>query len=220
MADFFLLALPILTAAFGGMICERAGVMNIALEGLMIIGAATAAAAHVLLETRTGFSIPLALIFSVLAGGLFSLIHAFASIAMKADQFISGMGINFLCGGLSVFICQILFRMDRSMSYTAGFKPLFFGIHPGVLITAAALAFCWFMLYKCPCRNRYIAVLISGFLSGLAGACIVLSFGAQFTVNTINGKGFIALAVVYIGRRFIFAGVQNKRSLDGANDCR
>ena len=111
---------PILIAAIGGMICERAGVVNIALEGLMSFGAMTAAITHVYLEHKTGFSIPLALFFAALSGGLFSLIHAFASVTLNADQVISGTGINLLANGLNVFICQLLFHMDRSLSYMHG----------------------------------------------------------------------------------------------------
>jgi simple sugar transport system permease protein len=213
---------PILIAAIGGMICERAGIVNIALEGLMSIGAMTAAITHVLLETRIGFSIPLSLFFASIAGCLFSLIHAFASVTIKADQVISGTGINLLSNGLTVFICQLVFRMDRSMSYRMGMLPGFLGIYPTVWIALSILALVWFILYKHPAglrlraagenpyaldaagvnviKIRYIAILISGLLAGLAGACVVLTQDIQFTVNTINGKGFIALAAVSFGR--------------------
>jgi len=213
---------PILIAAAGGMICERAGVVNIALEGLMSIGAMTAAVTHVLLETKTGLSIPLALVFASIAGGLFSLIHAFASVTLKADQIISGTGINLLSNGLTIFICQLVFRMDRSMNYKMGMRSGIFGIYPTIWIALFILVVTWFILYKRPeglrlraagehpqalaasgvnvIRIRYIAVIISGILAGLAGACIVLTQDIQFTVNTINGKGFIALAAVSFGR--------------------
>jgi len=213
---------PILIAAIGGLICERAGVVNIALEGLMAIGAMTAAITHVLLETQIGFSVPLALAFASIAGGLFSVIHAFASVTLKADQIISGTGINLLSNGLTIFICQLVFRMDRSMNYRMGMRSGIFGIYPTIWIALFILAVTWFVLYKRPAglrlraagehpqalaaagvnviRIRYIAVIISGILAGLAGACIVLTQDIQFTVNTINGKGFIALAAVSFGR--------------------
>ncbi|MCL2765045.1 MAG: ABC transporter permease [Treponema sp.] len=213
---------PILIAAIGGMICERAGVVNIALEGLMSIGAMTAAITHVLLETRIGFSIPLALLLAALGGGLFSSIHAFASVTLRADQVISGTGINLLSNGLTVFICQLVFRMDRSMSYRMGMQTDFTGLYPTIWIALVILAASAFILYKRPfglrlraageypqalaaagvnvVRIKYIAVIISGLLAGLAGACVVLTQDIQFTVNTINGKGFIALAAVSFGR--------------------
>jgi len=213
---------PILIAAIGGMICERAGVVNIALEGLMSIGAMTAAIMHVLLESKIGFSIPLALVCAALAGGLFSVIHAFASVTLKADQVISGTGINLLSSGLTIFVCQLVFRMDRSLNYKMGMLSDSFGIYPTIWIALSILAITWFVLYKRPVglrlraagehpqalaaagvnviRIRYIAVIVSGLLAGLAGACIVLTQDIQFTVNTINGRGFIALAAVSFGR--------------------
>jgi simple sugar transport system permease protein len=112
--------------------------------------------------------------------------------------------------------------MDRSMSYKMGMRTGLFGIYPTIWIALIILALSWFVLYKRPeglrlraagenpqaleaagvnvSRIRYIAVLISGFLAGLAGACVVLTQDIQFTVNTINGKGFIALAAVSFGR--------------------
>jgi simple sugar transport system permease protein len=218
----FMIVSPILIAAIGGMICERSGVVNIALEGLMTMGVMSAAVCHVLLEMKIGFSIPLALLLAAAVGGLFSLIHAFASITLRANQIISGTGLNLLANGIAMFVCQLLFRMDRSLNYRMGMKASLFGIYPTILIALAILALTWFILYKRSwglrlraagehpqalasagvnvIRIRYIAVLISGILAGLAGACIVLTQDIQFTVSTINGKGFIALAAVSFGR--------------------
>jgi len=221
-ASTFMIVAPILIAAIGGMICERSGVVNIALEGLMSLGAMTAAIIHVILETRTGLSIPLALLLAAVTGGLFSLIHAFASITLKADQVVSGTGINLLANGLTVFVCQLVFRMDRSMNYRMGMRSGLFGLYPTIWIALIILVVSWFMLYKRPwglrlraagehpqalasagvnvIKLRYTAVIISGLLAGLAGGCIVLTQDIQFTVSTINGKGFIALAAVSFGR--------------------
>jgi simple sugar transport system permease protein len=205
------------------MICERSGVVNVGLEGLMLVGAMTAAIIHVLLETRIGFSLPLALFFAALAGCLFSLIHAFASVSLKADQIISGIGINLLSVGLTVFVCQLVFRMDRTPNYRLGMQIGPLGVYPTIWLALVILALSWFMLYKRPWGLRlraagehpqaavsagvnvrilrYTAVLISGLLAGLAGACLVLTQDIQFTANAINGKGFIALAAVSFGRR-------------------
>ena len=236
----FMIVSPILIAAIGGMICERAGVVNIALEGLMALGAMSAAVCHVLLESRIGFSIPLALLLAALTGGLFSLIHAFASITLRADQIISGTGINLLANGVTVFVCQLLFRMDRSQNYRMGMRSSLFGIYPTVWIALAILALSWFMLYKRPwglrlraagehpqalasagvnvIKIRYIAVIISGLLAGLAGGCIVLTQDIQFTVSTINGKGFIGLAAVSFGR-WVPLGVLGSSFLFGVSSA-
>jgi len=236
----FMIVSPILIAAIGGMICERSGVVNIALEGLMALGAMTAAVCHVLMESQIGFSVPLSLLLAAIVGGLFSLIHAFASITLRADQIISGTGINLLSNGVTVFVCQLLFRMDRSQNYRMGMRSGLFGIYPTVWIALAILALSWFILYKRPWglrlraagehpqalasagvnvkKIRYIAVLVSGLLAGLAGGCIVLTQDIQFTVSTINGKGFIALAAVSFGR-WVPLGVLGSSFLFGVSSA-
>jgi simple sugar transport system permease protein len=182
----------------------------------------TAATSHVFLESSFPFSIPLALVLASVMGCLFSLIHAYASITLRADQVISGTGINLLANGITVFFCQLFFQMDRSMNYHMGMRSGPGGIYPTIWIALAVLGLSWFMLYKRPwglrlracgehpqalasaganvLKIRYTAVLISGALAGLAGGCIVLTQDIQYTVSTINGKGFIALAAVSFGR--------------------
>lgn len=213
---------PILITAAGGMICERSGVVNIALEGLMGIGAFCAASAHVLMESSVSGSVWIALLIGAFFGMLLSLVHAYAAISLNADQTVSGTGINLLVNGITIFGAQILFSMDRTKPYNMGMMPGLFGIYPTALVAAAVIAIVWFILYKLPfglrlraCgehpsaaasaginvkRIRYIAVLASGFLAGLAGGCLVLTQTIQYTSMTINGTGYIALAAVSFGR--------------------
>ncbi|MBI9095303.1 MAG: ABC transporter permease [Sphaerochaeta sp.] len=223
--SILMIVAPILITAIGGMICEKSGVVNIALEGLMAIGACTAASAHVLMESAGvphHISIILALISGAFAGGAFSLIHAVASINLNADQTISGTGINLLSSGVTIFASQILFSADRTKEFRMGMQTDFLGIYPTAYIAIAVVILSWFMLYKLPfgmhlrsCgehpsaaesvginvkRMRYFAVLSSGILAGLAGGCVVLTQTIQYTSNTINGRGFIALAAVSFGR--------------------
>lgn len=213
---------PILITAVGGMICELSGVVNIALEGLMGIGAFTAATVHYFLEPITPFSIWIALLAGLAAGLLASLIHAFASITLNADQVISGTGINLLATGGTTFLSQIIFKMERTAPFRLGMMPGPGGVYPTAWIALAAVLAAWYILYRRPfglrlraCgehpqaaasaginvqRMRYSAVLISGALAGLAGGCLVLTQTIQYTVNTINGAGYIALAAVSFGR--------------------
>ena len=238
--SILMIVAPILIAATGGMICERSGVVNIALEGLMAIGAMTAATAHVLLESAIGFSIPLALFLGSFMGCLFYLIHAFAAISLRADQVISGTGINLLSNGITVFFCQLLFRTERTPNPKLGMLPGPGGIYPTAWIALLILGITWFVLYKRPwglrlrscgehpaalasagvnvLKIRYIAVLISGALAGLAGACIVLTQDIQYTTTTINGKGFIALAAVSFGR-WLPLGILGSSFLFGASSA-
>jgi len=232
------MASPILIAALGGMISERAGVVNIALEGLMGFGAFTAATVNVLLETRLpGWSIWMALALATIVGAVVSLIHAFASISLNADQVISGTGINLLANGITVFLCQIIFKQERTNSFLQGMKAGLGGIYPTAWIALSLLVAVWYVLYKRPVglrlracgenpqaaasagievrRMRYWAVIASGAFAGLAGGCLVLTQTIEYKENMINGAGFIALAAVSFGR-WIPKGVAGAASLFGA----
>lgn len=214
---------PILIATMGGLVSERSGIVNIALEGLMGIGAFTAATVHVLLETQApGWSIWIALAAAALAGCLVSAIHALAAITLNADQIVSGTGINLLSAGITVFSCQLIFHKERTPEPNLSMMSGAGGVYPTAYIALAVVLIVWFILYRRPfglrlraCgehphaaaaagikvrRMRYIGVLASGFLAGLAGGCLVLTYTTQYTTNTINGAGFIALAAVSFGR--------------------
>ena len=228
---------PILIAAMGGLVSERSGVVNIALEGLMGIGAFAAATCHVLLESATPLSVWIALAVALLAGALISLIHAYASITLNADQVISGTGINLLATGGTVFLCQIIFHQERTEPYRLGMLPGAGGVYPTAYIALAVMILTWYVLYKRPfglrlraCgehpaaaasagidvrKIRYIAVMVSGALAGLAGGCLVLTQTIQYTMYTINGAGFIALAAVSFGR-WLPKGVAGASLLFGA----
>jgi simple sugar transport system permease protein len=215
---------PILIVAIGGMFTERSGVVNIALEGLMGLGAFSAASTHYLMEAAGygRYSIIIALLVGAVAGWLFSLVHAVASIDFKADQTISGTGINLLADGLTIFFAQVLFNADRTKEYKVGMLTDKLGLYPTAYIALVVVIVAWFVLYKTAfgmhlraCGEhpaaadsvginvrlmRYSGVMISGALAGLAGACIVLTQTIQYTSGTIGGRGFIALAAVSFGR--------------------
>ncbi|MCX8013558.1 MAG: ABC transporter permease [Rectinema sp.] len=213
---------PILIAAMGGLVSERSGVVNIALEGLMGIGAFTAATLHYFLEAHTALSVWISIGAAGVAGLVISLIHAYASVSLNADQVISGTGINLLATGGTAFLAQVIFRMERTAPFRLGMMPGLWGIYPTAWIALGAVLLTWYILYRRPCglhlracgehphaaascginvvRIRYFAVMASGFLAGIAGACLVLTQTIQYTIYTINGAGFIALAAVSFGR--------------------
>lgn len=95
---------PLILAAMGGLFSERSGVVNIALEGLMTIGAFTAAV--VAISTGSPW---LGLIAAIIAGMILAVPHAVASVSFKADQVVSGVAINFLALGLSVYLMKYLY---------------------------------------------------------------------------------------------------------------
>jgi general nucleoside transport system permease protein len=221
--SILMMASPILVCALGGMVSERSGVVNIALEGLMGFGAFAAAACNVLLErSLPGWSVWIALALAAGVGCLVSSIHAFASISLNADQVVSGTGINLLANGVTVFLCQIIFHHERTDSFRQGLVAGPGGIYPTAYIALVLLVLVWFLLYRRPLglrlracgenpqaaasagidvrRMRYRAVLASGAFGGLAGGCLVLTQTIEYKENMINGAGFIALAAVSFGR--------------------
>jgi len=220
--SILMMVAPILIAAMGGLVSERSGVVNIALEGLMGIGAFTAATVHVLLEPATGLSVWIALVAAAGAGLAASSVHALASVTLNADQVISGTGINLLATGGTVFLSEIIFHQERTEPFELGMMPGPGGIYPTAWIAVVVLLVVGYALYRRPwgfrlraCgehpeaaasagidvrRTRWIAVLVSGALAGLAGACLVLTETIQYTSYTVNGAGFIALAAVSFGR--------------------
>lgn len=223
-STIMMLAAPILIIATGGMICERSGVTNVGLDGLMSIGACTAAIVHQLLEAAGvgRISLTVALLTAALVSMLISVLHAIASVDLKSDQTISGTGINLLATGITVFVCQRIYGTDRSTEFKMGMVKDGIGFYPTLYIAIVVVVLAWFILYKTPfgmhlraCgehpaaadsvginvrRIRYIGVLSSGFLGGLAGGCAVLTQTIQYTNTFVNGRGFIALAAVAFGR--------------------
>ncbi len=228
---------PIIIAGLGGLYSEKSGVTNVALEGLMLIGAFASATTIVFLEPYTAWAPWISIVVGAIAGGIFSLIHAFASIRLKANQVISGTGINMLATGLTVYLCQIIFNQQRTQTFQTGFAkvsvpvlkdipiigPIFFNnVYATVYIGFLLVLITWYVLKKTrfgirmrACgenphaaeslginvyKTRYIGVLISGILSGLAGGILVLTQDTQFTVGSIHGIGFIALATLVFGK--------------------
>ena len=103
-------SIPLLIVALGGMFCERSGVINIALEGIMIMGAfAGILFINIVQQFIPGQSVLLlAAVVSMLAGVAVSLLHAYASINLKADQIISGTAINMLAPAVAIYITRLI----------------------------------------------------------------------------------------------------------------
>lgn len=103
-------AIPLLIVALGGMFSERSGVINIALEGIMVIGGFFGIGVINLLQNNMSGQMLLliAIVVSGLTGGLFSLLHAFASINLKADQTISGTALNMFAPAFAVFVARMI----------------------------------------------------------------------------------------------------------------
>lgn len=230
---------PIIIAGLGGLFSERSGVVNIALQGLMMIGGFAGATVTVLLEPLFSINIApwIGILVGMMAGALISLIHAYLSVNIGADQVISGTGINLLAIGLTVYLAEIIFNMQRTRTFRTGFSketiPLlhripvigdifFTNIYITVFLAFLLVVITWFVVYKTAFglrlratgenphaadsmginvyKMRYIGVLLSGALAGLAGAIMILTLDTQYTVTSIPGTGFIALAALIFGK--------------------
>ena len=95
------MATPLVFAAMGGLLSERSGIMNIALEGLMLSGAFAAVVGTYYLGSAWW-----GLIVALVVGGLTALVHAFWSIGLRSDQIVTGTAINLLAAGVTVFLIQ------------------------------------------------------------------------------------------------------------------
>ena len=101
--------IPLLITSLGGLLCERSGVVNIGLEGLMIIGSFASALAIFRLYPIVGdAAVWIGLLIAALAGAAFSLLHAFASISLNANQVISGTAINMMAGALTLYFARYI----------------------------------------------------------------------------------------------------------------
>lgn len=120
-----LFAIPLLIVALGGLFSERSGVVNIALEGIMVFSAFFGILFMHFMQVNEIMSGQLLLLVSILVagivGGLFSLLHAFASIHMKADQTISGTALNLFAPALGIFFAKTMFGGVKSVPFSNEF---------------------------------------------------------------------------------------------------
>jgi simple sugar transport system permease protein len=155
--------IPLLITSLGGLYSERSGVTNLGLEGLMLVGYfASALTINLTEKVAYSISLPLGLIVGVLAGALFSMLHAFASINLKADQIISGTAINMLASALTVYLARTIagsgnirimlgiVRQDVPLlSKIPGIGTLFFTqTYWSTWVVLIIWGLSWFLLYK------------------------------------------------------------------------
>ncbi|MBI2372890.1 MAG: ABC transporter permease [Deltaproteobacteria bacterium] len=223
-----LTSVPFVLAALGGTASERSGVVNIALEGILLSAAfVTAVMAHVSGDAFVG------LIAGVGAGALVGLLHAFLSVTVKVDQIISGLAINIFAAGATEYGMhlvwsgsasrQIPLLPKASFGLSGGVGDLLdtlFG-QPLVVATLILVPLVWALEERTRfglrlratgenpaatdtagvsvTRIRYSGVVLSGLLAGLGGAWLVFNIG-QFLHGMSAGKGYIAMAAVVCGR--------------------
>ena len=221
-----LYGIVLMLVALGGMFSEHSGIINIALEGIMVIGGV----AGVLTLTMLPADLPafatvlIAVLAAAIAGMVYSLLLAFASINLKADQTIGGTALNLLATAVAVVISKN-FSDSGSAKLNYSNKPFLFsigGLELSIFVPLgiALLIISYIVLYKTrfglrlrACgehpqaadsvginvyRMRYAGVLISGFLGGVGGLAYTVAAGSGFN-SDVGGYGFLALAVMIFG---------------------
>jgi general nucleoside transport system permease protein len=205
---------PLIFAALGGMFSERAGVINIALEGLMLIGSFAAAVGTLITHSPW-----LGSTCGMAAGVLLAALYGLFVIRLRANQIVAGTAINMLTLGLTPFFCKILYDVTGStpaipigerfhsaplylswllvaicvlwVKYTpTGLWVSFAGEHPEALDAAGIRVN----------RVRWLAVLVSGALAGMGGASLSIFLSSSFSRDMTAGRGFMALAALIFGK--------------------
>jgi simple sugar transport system permease protein len=223
------LATPLIFAATGEAVCERAGVLNIGVEGVMLVGAYFGfATTYATGDLALGFAVGMA------SGFLITLVFAVFAVTIKANQIVAGVAINLLGLGLTSFLFRTYFvSTGRGVNIARPVDIPFLSDIPylgaalfqqnlAVYATVPIVIAAWIVLFrtsygltiravgehpkavdfagKSVALYRYSAVLIGGALAGLGGAFLTLAHANQFVENITSGRGFIALSIVVFAR--------------------
>ena len=242
-------AVPIALAALCGVLCERSGVVNIGIEGIMLVAAfvgwIVGVAAVAILGPGTptalfGLTLPLviALIAAVLAGMLLALLHAWLAISVRVDQIISGTILNIMAAGGTGYLNTLV--SSQSPQGAGSFSALtlpteitklpvvgwligaLFNQGPIAVSTIFIVIFLQIMLFRSRwglrtrsvgehpkaaetvgidvIRLRYRNVVASGAVAALGGAYLSMEVTNSFQAGMTNGRGFIGLAAMIVGR--------------------
>ncbi|MCL4440265.1 MAG: ABC transporter permease [Firmicutes bacterium] len=214
---------PILYAALGELLAERSGILNLGVEGMMLVGAVTG----FVFAVRTNDPW-VGILAAMLGGGALALVHAFLTVTLQANQVVSGLALTLFGTGLSGFIGKPYIGIPVENAFkpvTLGFLsdipvlgPVFFHHDPLVYITYILVPVLWFFIYytrpglhlravgENPAaadslgvsvyRVRYLYVTLGGMLAGIGGAYLSLAYAPTWLENMTAGRGWIAVALV------------------------
>lgn len=209
------ITMPYALAAMGGVVSERSGVVNIALEGILLMGAFGAAVG----AYDSGGVMAVAVLYGVLAGVATAALYAAAVVTFGADQIVSGVAINMLAYGLTPYLLKVFYDSSSNSPSIEGFGGALFtnwvfylalalvaAVHVAVTRTRWGLRVravgdhpeAAHTLGVSVQAVRWRAVLTAGVLAGLGGAWLALS-GSGFVAEMSAGRGYIALAAVIMG---------------------
>ena len=223
LAQTLRIVVPYLFAAAGGVVSERAGVIALTLEGVMLTGAFCAA-----LGSYYSGSAWIGVLAGMAGGLLAGLLHALATIRYRADQVVVGIAMNLLVVGVTRFFLRLAFDSSSNSPRVPGFggeggsTGMFASLaNPLVWLGVVAVAVTAWMLYRTPfglrvravgekpeaatslgipvARVRWLAAALAAVLASLGGVYLALD-QHQFTDGMTAGRGFIALAAVIFGK--------------------
>ncbi len=223
-------ATPLALAALGESVAERAGVINIGLEGIILAGAFGA-----LLGAGTG-TVWVGFLVGATVGWAMACLFGFFVVTIHADQIIAGTGINLLALGLTGTLYRTLYGASGAglstpttgpipipmLSHMPLVGPAFFAQTWPTYFVYLLVPALWWVFYRThaglalravgekpeaalvaavhPARVRWAALSVNGVLGGTAGAMLVLAQAGTFAENMSAGRGFIAIAIVVLGR--------------------
>jgi general nucleoside transport system permease protein len=223
---------PLVYAALGELVAERAGVLNMGVEGMMVTGAISAFA----VTMATG-SLTLGVIVAMVAAMVLSLLFAVLAISCRANQVAVGLALTIFGTSLGSYIGKSYVGMalvvtPSPLANFASRIPLIGQLHPLVWLSWLLFGATWYFLYRTKpglvlravgespssahaigypvIRIRYMATLFGGALAGIAGAYVSLVYTALWTEGLIAGRGWIAVALV------VFATWRPGRCIAGA----
>lgn len=230
LASTLALAAPLLFAALGELVHERAGIVNIGIEGLMLIGAlAGMVGCHMTQSPLLGLLA--ACLASALAGGLFGV----WVVWLDASQIVAGAALNILAVGVTGVAYRAIFGVTGAALAVPTFEPLTLGANSAdiallsplrqnvlVYLAIALVPLVWIVLFRTRlglrlravgeapdaaasvgvrvARVRWGAVVAGSILAGIGGAYLSLAYSNTFAEGMSSGRGFIALAIVVFGR--------------------
>ena len=216
-------ATPLVLCAMGGLFSEKSGIIDVGLEGKMLMAAFFAAAtAAVTGSAWAGVAA------AIVAAEVMALLHGVACITYRGNQVVSGVAINILAAGLTIVLGNAWFSRGGQTPALVGDQRLMPILLPGagdnilVYLALAAVPLTWWTLQRTRFGLRlravgemplavdtagisvpglrYRAVLLCGLLAGLAGAYISIAQNAGFSRDMTAGQGFIALAAIIFGK--------------------
>ena len=219
----------LMLVALGGMFSERSGIINIALEGVMVIGGLAGVIAIQMMPAGSGAAmiVLVSILAAAIAGMVYAALLAFASINLNADQTIGGTALNMLATALAMVIAKGVngsasAKLDYSnRAFVFDIGPLTVNVF--LFVGIAILLLSYFVLYKTrlglrlrACgehpqaadsvginvyKMRYIGVLISGVLGGIGGMAYIIPSVSSWNFEVgVSGAGFLALAVMIFGQ--------------------